>query len=158
MTDPNDTMLFLVRLLCFRPSHALRGRRTSKRNSEDSPGHVHQFNKNKLIDLTTPHFRLEKTMNRGIFTGYRFRKNDLPFIEQKNESKVINNKMKRLIKLAGWSFLMYWAVRTPLQMFFTEFLGLWYVLSNFLAGALMMFGGFLVSEYWIWKGGGDNKI
>lgn len=74
VTDPNDTMLFWTRLLCLRPGHAFRGRRTPKRETEDSPGHIHQFDKDKLVELVSPFFKLEKVIRRGIFTGYRFRK------------------------------------------------------------------------------------
>jgi len=74
ITDPNDSILFWARLLCLRPIHAFRGRRTSRRETEDSPGHIHQFDKDKLVDLVSPFFRLEKVMQRGIFTGYRFRR------------------------------------------------------------------------------------
>ena len=74
ITDPNDSALFLARLLCLRWDQAFRGRRTPHRDSEDSPGHVHKFNKEKLVKLMSPHFKLEKTMYRIIFTGYRFRR------------------------------------------------------------------------------------
>jgi SAM-dependent methyltransferase len=74
ITDPNDPMLFWARLLCLRPAQAFRGRRTPHRETEDSPGHIHQFNKDKLVELTAPLFKLEKVIHRIIFTGYRFRK------------------------------------------------------------------------------------
>jgi len=74
ITDPNDAMLFWARLLCLRPKDAFRGRRTPRRETEDSPGHIHQFNKGKLVELVSPFFRLEKVVGRGIFTGYRFRR------------------------------------------------------------------------------------
>lgn len=65
IVDPNDDVLFWTRLLCGRFVHALRG----------NPGHVHKFNKDRLVELTSPFFKLEKVMRRGIFTGYRFRRN-----------------------------------------------------------------------------------
>lgn len=74
ITDPNDKMLFWARLLCLRRAQAFRGRRTKKREAEDSPGHIHQFDKDQLVELTSPFFRLEKVMRRGIFNGYRFRR------------------------------------------------------------------------------------
>jgi SAM-dependent methyltransferase len=74
ITDPNDPMLFWARLFCLRPAQAFRGRRTPRRESEDSPGHIHQFNKDKLVELTAPLFKLEKVMHQVIFIGYRFRK------------------------------------------------------------------------------------
>ncbi len=74
ITDPDDTMLFWVRLLCLRPTHAFSGRRTPKRDTEDSPGHVHRFNKDRLVELATPLFKIEKVMSRIFFTGYRFRR------------------------------------------------------------------------------------
>ena len=74
ITDPNDSILFWARLVCLRPTHAFRGRRTPKRETEDSPGHIHNFDKDKLVKLVSPFFKLEKTMKRGIFTGYRFRR------------------------------------------------------------------------------------
>ncbi len=74
ITDPNDKALFWVRLLCLRPAHAFRGRRTPRRETEDSPGHIHQFDKDRLVELVSPFFELEKVMRRGIFTGYRFRR------------------------------------------------------------------------------------
>lgn len=77
ITDPNDTMLFWARLLCLRPTHAFRGRRTKRRDTEDSPGHIHQFTKKSLINFLSPLFILEKVMGRGIFTGYRFRRVEL---------------------------------------------------------------------------------
>ncbi len=67
---------------------------------------------------------------------------------------MLNGKLKRFMKLASWSFVVYWVVRTPLQIFFTDVLGIWYVLSNFMAGCILMVGGFLVSEFWIW---GDKE-
>lgn len=74
ITDPNDSMLFWARLLCLRPTHAFRGRRTPRRETEDSPGHVHKFDKDRLVELVSPFFKLEKVMRRGVFTGYRFRR------------------------------------------------------------------------------------
>lgn len=64
LTDPNDTVLFWARLLALRFRDAFRG----------NPGHVHKFDKDQLIELTTPLFKLEKTIPRGTFTGYAFRK------------------------------------------------------------------------------------
>jgi len=64
ITDPNDSVLFWVRLLALRFRDAFRG----------NPDHVHKFDKDRLVDLTTPLFRLEKIVHRGIFTGYRFGK------------------------------------------------------------------------------------
>lgn len=74
ITDPSDKVLFWARLLCLRPRDAFRGRRTPKRDTEDSPGHIHKFDKDRLAELTAPFFKLEKVMRRGIFTGYRFRR------------------------------------------------------------------------------------
>ena len=76
ITDPDDFMLFWARLFCLRPIQAFRGRRTPRRESEDSPGHVHEFDKDQLVELMLPYFKLEKVMNRIIFTGYRFRRVD----------------------------------------------------------------------------------
>ncbi len=76
ITDPNDCALFWFRLLCLRWRHAYMGRRTPRRESEDSPGHVHEFDGDKLVKLLSPYFRLEKTMYRIVFTGYRFRRNE----------------------------------------------------------------------------------
>lgn len=64
ITDPNDTILFWARMLVLRFCDAFKG----------NPDHLHKFNKNRLVELTTPHFRLEKVLWRGFFTGYRFRK------------------------------------------------------------------------------------
>lgn len=64
LTDPNDTVLFWVRLLALRFRDAFCG----------NPGHIHRFDKDQLVELTTPLFKLEKTIHRGIFTGYAFRK------------------------------------------------------------------------------------
>ncbi len=74
ITDPSDAGLFWARLLCLRPIQAFRGTNTPRQNIEDSPAHIHQFNRNKLVELTSPFFKLEKVMRRGIFTGYRFRR------------------------------------------------------------------------------------
>ena len=64
IVDPNDSVLFWSRLFTGRIKEALKG----------NPDHVHRFNKSKLIELTQPFFALEKTIHRGIFTGYRFRR------------------------------------------------------------------------------------
>lgn len=79
-------------------------------------------------------------------------------MEVKIAQLVPNGKLRRFIKLSLWSFFVYWIIRAPLQMFFTDVLGIWYVLSNFIAGCILMVGGFLVSEFWIWgdKGGEEN--
>ncbi len=79
-------------------------------------------------------------------------------MEIKIPQYIINGKLKRFIKLASWTFLVYWTVRTPMQIFFTDVLGIWYVTSNFIAGCILMVVGFLVSEFWIWgdKGGKEN--
>jgi len=74
ITDPSDSALFWARLLCLRFRDAFRGRRTPRREDEDSPGHIHKFNKRALEELVFPLFKLEKVMNRLIFTGYRFRR------------------------------------------------------------------------------------
>jgi len=74
ITDPNDSMLFWARILTLRFGQAFRGRRTPKRESEDSPGHIHQFNRDSLIKLMSPYFHLEMSISRLIFTGYRFRR------------------------------------------------------------------------------------
>ena len=66
ITDPNDTVLFWARLLALRFKDAFRG----------NPDHVHKFDKDRLVELTTPLFKLEKTIPRGIFTGYAFRKGE----------------------------------------------------------------------------------
>jgi SAM-dependent methyltransferase len=65
ITDPSDRVLFITRLLCGRIKHAFRG----------NPGHIHHFNKKKLVEVLEPHFHLEKVIPRVIFTGYRFRRN-----------------------------------------------------------------------------------
>ncbi len=62
--DPNDTVLLWARVCVFRFRDAVRG----------NPGHIHKFNKSRLIELTTSLFKLERRIRRGIFTGYRFRK------------------------------------------------------------------------------------
>ncbi len=64
VTDPNDTVLFWVRLLALRFREAFRG----------NPSHIHKFDKDRLVELLSPLFGLEKVMRRGIFTGYKFRK------------------------------------------------------------------------------------
>lgn len=64
MTDPNDTILFWARLFTLRFRDAFKG----------NPGHIHHFTKDKIIYITDGLFILEETHNRGIFTGYRFRK------------------------------------------------------------------------------------
>ena len=74
VTDPNDAMLFWARMITLRWEQAFRGRRTPRRESEDSPGHIHKFGKDDLVKLMSPYFRLEKTMHRIIFNGYRFRR------------------------------------------------------------------------------------
>ena len=67
IVDPNDFVLFWSRLFTGRIKDALEG----------NPDHIHEFNKNKLIELTHPFFALEKTIHRGIFTGYRFRRKEV---------------------------------------------------------------------------------
>ncbi len=67
ITDPNDTLLFWTRLLAFRFRDAFRG----------NPDHIHKFDKDQLVELTTPLFKLEKVMRRGVFTGYRFRRTEI---------------------------------------------------------------------------------
>ncbi len=62
--DPDDNALLLTRLLAFRMRDAFRG----------NPGHIHRFCKRNLVELTSPLFKLEKIVPRGIFTGYSFRK------------------------------------------------------------------------------------
>lgn len=74
ITDPSDFLLFWARIICLRPAHTFRGTRFEKRKKGDSPGHVHKFNKGKLVKLVSPFFKLEKVMWRGVFTGYRFRR------------------------------------------------------------------------------------
>lgn len=64
ITDPNDTLLFWARLFALRFRDAFRG----------NPDHIHKFDKDRLVELTLPLFKLEKVMRRGIFTGYRFRR------------------------------------------------------------------------------------
>jgi len=64
VTDPNDTVLFWARLLCGRFRDAFKG----------NPLHIHRFNRDKLLNMTKSLFKLEKTISRGIFTAYRFRR------------------------------------------------------------------------------------
>ena len=60
-------------------------------------------------------------------------------------------RLKRFVKSTLWSFGAYWLIRAPLQVIFTEVLGIWYVLSNFMAGCVLLVIGFIVGEFWIWK-------
>lgn len=72
--DPSDTGLFVSRLLCGRIRQAFRGTRTPHTETQSCPGHIHHFNKDRLLKITGSLFRLEKVIPRIIFTGYKFRR------------------------------------------------------------------------------------
>jgi len=62
--------------------------------------------------------------------------------------------LRRLAKFASTTFFVYWMAKAPLIWFFSEILGLWYILSAFIVGIIVTVIGFIFNEFWIWRKGG----
>jgi len=58
---------------------------------------------------------------------------------------------QRFIKFSTSTFIVYWLIRAPMIVFFTDVLGIWYVMSTFIVGLILSLIGFAISEGWIWK-------
>lgn len=58
---------------------------------------------------------------------------------------------QRFTKYGLWLTIEYWLVKGPITIFFTDILGLWYVISAFIAGVICALIGFVLSEFWIWR-------
>ena len=56
----------------------------------------------------------------------------------------------RFTKFGVSTFIVYWGVRAPMMVGFTDVLGVHYVLSAFIVGIILSLIGFVISEGWIW--------
>jgi len=61
-----------------------------------------------------------------------------------------NGKFNRFFKYGLWIMLEFWFVKGPMTWMFTDLLGIWYVLSAFIAGTICTIIGFFLSDLWIW--------
>jgi len=76
----------------------------------------------------------------------------VPLLGSKVEAWYISvGWFRRFVKFSVTTFVIYWSIRAPMIIFFTEYLRLWYPISVFIVGIIMSLIGFAVSEGWIWK-------
>lgn len=76
----------------------------------------------------------------------------LPFIGP----KVVNYYtchawFRRFVKFGLSTFVVFWVVKGPMIWVLTDVLGVWYLLSAFVAGVIVTIVGFVLSELWVWK-------
>lgn len=75
----------------------------------------------------------------------------IPYLGPKLAYHYLNSWFGRFVKYGTWILLEFWLVKGPMTWLFTDIVGLWYVLSAFIAGTVCTVIGFGLSELWIWK-------
>ena len=58
---------------------------------------------------------------------------------------------QRFAKYGVLTTITFWLAKAPMMWFFTDLLGVWYVLSGFIVGIIVTLLGFVYSEWGIWK-------
>lgn len=76
----------------------------------------------------------------------------LPLIGSKIENYYACHAwFRRFVKFGSSTFVVFWVVKGPMIWVLTDALGIWYVLSAFVAGVIVTVMGFILSELWVWK-------